>query len=66
MHLLTPKEIRSVRLRVGDNPTRFAARLNVSENTVRRWEIGDRHPNYHSLRKLHRLAVKVGMSLRPA
>lgn len=37
--------IRKLRLGLGLTPTQFAVKVGVSENSVRRWEIGDRHPS---------------------
>lgn len=44
-------------------PCRFAALLGVAENTVRRWEIGDRHPRVQHYRKLKQLAKRHGVKL---
>jgi len=44
--MLTAEEIRAIRKLLGMTPTQFAGRVGVSENTVRRWEIGDRHPKW--------------------
>ena len=40
----TSGQIRQLRVAKGMTPTQFAVHLGVCENTVRRWEIGDRHP----------------------
>lgn len=63
MVMMTPQTIRFLRVSLGWSPTRLAAFLEVSENTVRRWEIGDRHPRYDSSEKMNKLAEKHGISL---
>ena len=41
---MTPNQIRAIRSWLGLNQQEFADRLNVSRNTVARWETGTRNP----------------------
>ena len=63
MFMFTPQQIRSLRISLDMTPTVFAALVGVSENTVRRWEIGDRHPNYKRMEALNALAKDRGVEL---
>ncbi len=56
MLMLTPENIRDIRKKLGLSPTQFAAKIGVSENTVRRWEIGDRHPRWNTMALINGLA----------
>lgn len=56
MLMLTPQDIARLRKELGLSPTQFAAKLGVSENTVRRWEIGDRHPRYNMMVTLNEMS----------
>jgi DNA-binding transcriptional regulator YiaG len=56
MMLLTPKDIRNIRLTLGLTAAQFAKRLGVSEDCVWRWERGNRHPTYKKMEELNRLA----------
>jgi DNA-binding transcriptional regulator YiaG len=53
--MFTSKEIAAIRLSLGMTPAQFAFAMGVSENTVRRWEIGDRHPSYKRMESLDKL-----------
>lgn len=64
MNMLNAQDIRAIRISLGLNPTQFAARLNVSENTVRRWEIGDRRPRWEKMEEINHLAA--GEKIKPA
>lgn len=54
--MLEGKDIAAIRKSLGLSPGRFAALLDVCENTVRRWEIGDRHPRWETMEKINKLA----------
>lgn len=56
MNMLNGKQIREVREMLKMSPTGFAAHLGVSENTVRRWEIGDRHPRWEMMERINKIA----------
>mgnify|MGYP001560164055 CR=1 FL=1 len=43
----------------GPNTTQLATKLGVTENTVRRWEIGDRHPRWETMAALVKLKSQV-------
>lgn len=51
--LFTPERIREFRQRAGISPTELGFRLGVTENTIHRWEMGDRHPSYTMMLKLN-------------
>ncbi len=63
--MFTPENIRELRKRLGVSATVFAVKLSVTENTVRRWEMGVRHPSYEKLEELNRLAAKCGYRPEP-
>lgn len=54
--MYTPQEIKRIRKKVGMTATEFAVKLGVTEQTVRRWESGLRHPRYDDLVKIHAMA----------
>jgi DNA-binding transcriptional regulator YiaG len=56
MLMLTPEQIREIRKALGLNTTEFGTKLGVTANTVARWELGDRHPRYDTMRRLNELA----------
>lgn len=55
---LTPKQIKSIRLREKVSQPVFAKFLNTTLSTVRQWEQGDKHPRGTSLRLLNLIAEK--------
>lgn len=57
---MTPRKIRSVRLREKASQTVFAAYLNVTPSLVSKWERGEKHPRGASL-KLLTLVDKKGL-----
>lgn len=57
---LSPKEIKSLRLREKVSQPVFAAYLNTSPSTVKKWETGDKHPRGTSL-KLLNLVFRKGL-----
>jgi len=58
MLMLTPDQIKRIRKALGMNSTEFASLLGVTQNTVARWEIGDRHPRWEMMEKINNLAIK--------
>lgn len=56
----SPKEIKSLRLREKVSQPVFAAYLNTSPSTVKKWETGDKHPRGTSL-KLLNLVFRKGL-----
>ena len=60
IHEFTPEEIRSLRGLEGVSQTVFAHYLNVSPDSVRKWEQGRKHPAGPSL-KLLSLVEKKGL-----
>ena len=59
---LTPEQIRQIRLREQVSQSVFARYLNVSEDLVRQWECGERHPHGASL-KLLTLVARRGLQV---
>lgn len=57
---MTPKKIRSLRIREKASQTVFAAYLNVTPSLVSKWERGEKHPQGASL-KLLSLVDKKGL-----
>ena len=55
---LSPKQIKSIRLREKVSQPVFAKFLNTTLSTVRQWEQGDKHPRGTSLRLLNLIAEK--------
>ena len=60
----TPTQIKRIRERVGGSRDMFAAYLNISGSTVRRWERGQTKPGGASLRLLHLVSQKGLAALR--
>jgi DNA-binding transcriptional regulator YiaG len=58
--MITSQQIKALRIGLGLTPTQFAAAVGVTENAVRRWEIGDRHPRWENLVELEKLTKKLG------
>lgn len=57
MNMFTSNEIRDLRKSLKMSAMQFAITLGVTENAVRRWEMGDRHPRYDTLVKMNELAA---------
>lgn len=55
MFMFEAEEIRAIRKALDLNTTEFATRLGVTENCVRRWELGDRTPRKEHMRTLNDL-----------
>lgn len=55
---LSPRQIKSLRLREKVSQPVFAKFLNTTLSTVRQWEQGDKHPRGTSLRLLNLIAEK--------
>jgi putative transcriptional regulator len=55
---LTPGEIKRIRLREKISQPIFAACLNASASTVKKWETGEKHPTGPALRLLNVIAEK--------
>lgn len=53
-----PEKIRELRDHLQISQSVFAALLNISVSTVRKWEIGDKHPSGPSLKLLNLLDRK--------
>jgi DNA-binding transcriptional regulator YiaG len=60
MEMMTPKQIRELRLLLGMTGAAFAERLNVAEDTVWKWERGVRHPKYRHMEEMNKLADESG------
>lgn len=63
-YMLTPQAIKSLRESLELSQTQFAFHLGVCENTIARWERGDRHPHYKHMERIHKVAEK--LKERPA
>lgn len=64
MVMLTPAQIRELRLAMGYKTHEFAELMGVTEDTVWRWQRGDRHPTYKKMVKLSQMwaeAVERGL-----
>lgn len=59
MVMLTPKDIRGIRMALGLTGGEFALKVGVTEDTVWRWERGDRHPTYKRMERLNELRDEV-------
>ena len=59
---LSPKQIKRIREREKVSQPVFAACLNISASTVKKWETGEKHPHGASL-KLLNLVAKKGMAV---
>lgn len=55
---LSPREIKSLRLREKVSQGVFALYLNTSVSTVQKWERGEKHPRGISLKMLNLIAKK--------
>jgi Predicted transcriptional regulator len=55
---LSPKEIKSIRLREKVSQPVFAGYLNASASTVKKWETGEKHPTGPALKLLNLVAEK--------
>ena len=55
MDMFTPEEIRALRKELALSGSEFAKLLGVGENTVRRWELGDRHPRWEMMKRMNEL-----------
>lgn len=55
---LSPRQIKSIRLREKVSQPVFAKYLNTTLSTVRQWEQGEKHPRGTSLRLLNLVAEK--------
>lgn len=55
---LSPREIKSLRLREKVSQNVFALYLNTSLSTVQQWERGDKHPRGIALKMLNLIARK--------
>lgn len=55
---LTPREIKSLRLREKMSQGVFALYLNTSVSTVQKWERGEKHPRGIALKMLNLVAKK--------
>jgi putative transcriptional regulator len=55
---LSPRQIKSIRLREKVSQPVFAKFLNTTLSTVRQWEQGDKHPRGTSLKLLNLVAEK--------
>ena len=55
---LAPKEIKRIREREKVSQPVFAACLNISASTVKKWETGEKHPHGASLKLLNLVAKK--------
>lgn len=63
MVMMTPARIRALRKALGLTQTQFAVMLNVTQNTIARWELGLSHPNYARHQELNDIAVSKGVKL---
>lgn len=55
---LTPKQIKKLRVKEKISQPVFAAYLNISPSTVKKWETGEKHPHGASLKLLNIIAKK--------
>ena len=55
---LAPKEIKRIREKEKVSQPVFAAYLNISPSTVKKWETGEKHPQGASLKLLNVVAKK--------
>lgn len=55
MLMLTPDQIRQLRLKLGWTRPQMAKRIGVGVQAVYQWEKGITHPRYESLEKLNKL-----------
>lgn len=67
MVMLSPKEIRDLRNALGLTCPELAEKVGVCEDTIWKWERGDRHPNYKRMQKLNELRDDfIRRTLQPA
>jgi DNA-binding transcriptional regulator YiaG len=59
MVMLSPKDIRDLRIALGLTGPEFAERVGVTEDAVWKWERGARHPNYARMLRLNELRNEV-------
>jgi putative transcriptional regulator len=55
---LTPKQIKTLRVKEQVSQPVFAAYLNISPSTVKQWESGEKHPHGASLKLLNVIAKR--------
>jgi putative transcriptional regulator len=55
---LSPKQIKNIREREKVSQPVFAAYLNISLSTIKKWETGEKHPHGASLKLLNIVAKK--------
>ncbi len=58
LKVMTPKEIRELRLKMGLTQAQFAYKIGVQVGTVARWEAGNFTPTPLAQRQLDKLAKK--------
>ena len=58
VHELTPKQIKQIREKQKVSQPVFAAYLNISPSTVKKWETGEKQPQGASLKLLNIVAKK--------
>jgi DNA-binding transcriptional regulator YiaG len=56
---MRPDELKRIRSRLGLTQTQLAVRLGVTQNTVARWEIGDRRITPPMAQLIERIAKEV-------
>jgi len=67
MVMLNNVEIRGLRLSLGLTAPEMAVKVGVSEDTIWKWERGDRHPNYKRMVRLNELRDElIRRALQPA
>ena len=60
VHELSPRQIKRIRLREKVSQPVFAAFLNITPSTIKKWETGEKHPCGTSL-KLLKIIKKKGL-----
>lgn len=55
MVMFDAHEIRGLRIALGLTASEFAEKIGVCEDTIWRWERGDRHPNFRRMTRLNEL-----------
>ncbi|WP_010599001.1 helix-turn-helix domain-containing protein [Rickettsiella massiliensis] len=60
VHKLSPRQIKLLRLREKVSQPVFAAFLNITPSTIKKWETGEKHPRGTSL-KLLNIVEKKGL-----
>lgn len=67
MVMLSPTDIRDLRTAMGLTVPEFAELNDVTEDTIWKWERGDRHPAYRRMVRLNELREQViQKALHPA